>query len=131
MTEEELRTALAEPSQSSRKALAKVAEDMENHEPERYKQILSHCHWAGEALTAYRAYKTAHILSRVAMVPAVLAVVGGYIAGDFGMQLLEGWMSRYALAAGVLVALALLAGGGLLLHHRKNRLIAYGILEGL
>lgn len=131
MTNDELEKALENPDKASRKALAKLAADMEADEPERYAEILAKTDWEGEALRAYRGYKTALILSRVAMILAVIAVFGGFLAGDFGLQLLTGWLNRYALAGGVLVGMGIFAGGVLLLNSKKERLIAYGILEGM
>lgn len=131
MTKEEIRHALTAPSKISRKALAKMALEMETEEPERYKKILSETHWQGEAKVAYCAYRTAKTLSYIAMILAVIVVVVGYLVGDFGMQLLTGWLNRYALAAGILVAMSLFAGGALLLNSRKERLIAYGVLEDM
>ena len=131
MTREEIRHALTDPSKVSRKALAKMAWEMETEEPERYKKILSETRWEGEAKVAYCAYRTAKTLSYIAMILAVIVVVAGYLVGDFGMQLLTGWLNRYALAAGILVAMGLFAGGTLLLNSRKERLIAYGVLEDM
>ncbi len=131
MTHEEIRMALEEPTKESRKNLAKVVLEMETEEPERYKQILTKVDWEGEAKTAYVAYRRAWVMSRIAMIVATLVVAGSYLVGDFGMQLLTGWLNRYALAAGVFLGMSLFAGGTLLLNSRKERLIAYGILEGM
>lgn len=131
MTNEEIRKALEEPSKTSRKALAKIALDMETHEPKRYKEILSKKEWEGEALCSYKAYRRALVLNRITMVLAVIAVIGGYLAGDFGLQLLTGWLNRYTLAGGIVVGMSLFAGGTLLLNDRKERLVAYGILEDM
>ncbi len=131
MTHEEIRRALEEPTKTSRKALAKMALEMETGEPERYKQILAKQDWEGEAKTAYSAYKRTLVLSRIAMVLAAMVVVGGYLVGDFGLRLLTGWLNRYALAAGIFVGMSLFAGGTLLLNTKKDRLIAYGILAEL
>ncbi len=131
MTHEEIRKALDEPSKASRKALAKLSLEMETEEPQRYKEILSKKAWGGEALLAYRAYRKAFVLSRIAMVLACIVVVGSYFASDFGLQLMTGWLQRYALATGVSIGMGLFAGGTLLLNAKKERLVAYGILEGL
>lgn len=131
MTKEEIHNALNDPSKVSRKALAKMAWEMETEEPERYKKILSETCWEGEARNAYNSYRTAKTLSYIAMILAVIVVVVSYLVGDFGMQLLTGWLNRYALAAGILVAMSLFAGGTLLLNSRKERLIAYGVLKDM
>lgn len=131
MTNEEIRNALAKPTKASRKALARIALEMETNEPDRYGEILAKTDWQGEAADAYASYRRTKGYTRIAMTFAVLVVIGSYLVGDFGMQLLTGWLNRYALATGVLVAVGLLTGGGLLLNSRKERLIAYGILEGL
>ena len=131
MTNEELRSALETPTKASKKALGKIASEMETYEPERYREILSKKDWEGEALKTYRGYRKALMLSRVLFVLAALIVIGSYLVGDFGMGLLSGWMNRYALAGGVIVAMGLFAMGALQLNTRKERLIAYGILEGI
>lgn len=131
MTKDEIRNALTDSSKASRKALAKMVLEMETEEPERYKQILARTHWEGEAKTAHDAYRRASTLSRMAMILAVIVVVSSYLVGDFGMQLLTGWMNRYALAAGILLAMSLFAGGTLLLNYRRERLIAYGVLKDM
>ena len=131
MTKEEIRKALEEPTKASRKALAKMALEMETDNPERYKEILSKENWEGQALEAYKAYKRALLLSRIAMILAVAAVICGYMVGDFGLRLLTGWLNRYALAGGILIGMSLFAGGTLLLNNRKERLIAYSVLEDI
>lgn len=131
MTHQEIRKALEEPSKASRKALAKAALEIETDEPQRYKRILTKNDWEGEALVAYNAYRRVFILSRIAMLLACFLIAGSYLAGDFGLQLLTGWLNRYALAGGVILGMCLFAGATLLLNAKKERLIAYGILEGL
>ena len=131
MTKEEVRQALETPSKKSRKALARLALEMETEEKERYTKILIKKDWEGEALSAYRAYRRAYVLSRIALVLAAVVIGASYMVGDFGMRLLTSWMNRYALAGGVLVGMCLFGGGTLLLNDRKERLIAYGILAGL
>lgn len=131
MTNDEIRNALKEPTKDSRKVIAKIALEMETDEPARYEKILAKKNWEGEALKAYKAYARALVLSRMAMLLAAVAVLGGFVVGDFGLQLLTGWLNRYALAGGIVVGMSLFAGGLLLLNSRKERLIAYGILEGI
>lgn len=131
MTNEEIRKALDEPTKASRKALAKVSLVMEADEPERYKEIFAKRDWNGEALCAYKAYRSALIFSRIAMILAVVIVIGSYLSGDFGMRLVAGWIKRYIMAIGIVIGMGLFAGGTLLLNNRKERLVAYAILEGM
>ena len=131
MTYEEIRKALDDPSKTSRKALAKVALEMETEEPKRYKEILSKTDWEGEACIAYIAYRRAFVFSRIAMILACIVVAGSYLAGDFGMRLITDWLGRYTLAVGLILGMGLFAGGTLLLNVKKERLVAYGILAGL
>lgn len=131
MTDEEIRKALDDTSKISRKALAKVALEMETEEPKRYKEILAKTDWEGEARLAYTAYRRAFVFSRMAMILACIVVAGSYLAGDFGMRLITDWLGRYTLAAGLVLGMGLFAGGTLLLNVKKERLIAYGILAGL
>ncbi len=131
MTHEEIRKALDRPTKAGRKALAKLSLEMEMENPEGYKEILDKSDWEGEALLAYRAYRRALVFSRIAMVLACFIVIGSFITGDFGLRLMTGGMERYALAIGVSIGMSLFAGGTLLLNAKKERLIAYGILEDL
>ena len=129
MNYEEIQAALADSSKESRRVIATLAAEIETQEPERYRAILSKTDWQGEALFAYNAYKRARVLSRILMILAVVVAIGSYLVGDFGLRLFTGWMGRYALAGGVLIALSLFAGGALLFQNRKERLIVYGIPE--
>ncbi len=131
MTHEQIRKALDDSSKTSRKALAKLSLEMESEDPQRYKEILDKKGWEGEALLAYRAYRRAFVFSRVAMILACLVVVGSFLVGDFGLQLMTGWLERYTLAIGVSIGMCLFAGGTLILNVKKERLIAYGILAGM
>ncbi len=131
MTHEEIRKALDEPCKASRKALAKVALELETDDPERYKEILQKKDWEGEALLAYKSYRRAFAFSRVAMVIACLVVIGSYLISNFGMGLISGGLQRYALAIGVSLGMGLFAGGTLLLNFKKERLVAYAILENI
>lgn len=129
MNYEEIQAALTDSSKESRRVIATLAAEIETQEPERYRAILSKTDWQGEALLAYNAYKRARVLSRILMILAVVVAIGSYLVGDFGLRLFTGWMGRYALAGGVLIALSLFAGGALLFQNRKERLIVYGIPE--
>ncbi|MBR6825627.1 MAG: hypothetical protein IKM59_03665 [Oscillospiraceae bacterium] len=131
MTKEEIRKALDTPDKASRKAFAKQALEIEADDPERYKTILAKTDWEGEAMQTYRSYRRAAVFQRIAMVLAVLVVIGSYLVGDFGMRFLTGWAGRYALAVGIVVAMGIFAGGALLVNSQKERLVAFGILEGL
>ena len=131
MTREEIRKALDEPSKASRKALAKVALELETDDPERYKAILAKKDWEGEALLAYRRYRWAFIFSRLAMVIACVVVIGSYLVSDFGMGLISGGLQRYALAIGVSIGMGIFAGGTLWLNAKKDRLIVLAILEDI
>ena len=131
MTHEEIRKALDEPGKASRKLLAKAALELETDDPEKYKEILERKNWNGEALLAHGSYRRALIFSRIAMVIACLVVIGSYLVSDFGMGLITGGLQRYTLAIGVSIGMALFAGGTLLMNTKKERLIAYAILEDI
>ncbi|MBP3412188.1 MAG: hypothetical protein J6K89_02920 [Oscillospiraceae bacterium] len=131
MTNDEIRTALESSDKASRKALARLALEIEADQPERYKAILNKTDWTDEGERIYRRYRRACVLSRVAMIIACLVVIAAYLVGDFGMRLFTGWVGRSALSIGILLAMGFFAGGALLLNSCKERLIAYGILEGL
>lgn len=131
MTNDEIRIALESSDRASRKALAKLALELETDQPERYRAILSKTDWGGEAEPSYRRYRRACVLSRAAMIIACLVVIAAYLVGDFGMRLFTGWIGRSALSIGILLAMGFFAGGTLLLNSCKERLIAHGILEGL
>lgn len=129
MTKEEIRNALEQNDKNSRKALARLAADLEADEPETYRDIMQRKNWKGDCLMAYRRYRKAYVFSRIALVPAALVVAAAYITGDFGMQLFTGWLNRYALAIGITIAMAIFATSALLLNRRKEILIAYVLLE--
>ena len=129
MTQEEIRFALEQNDKKSRKALARLAADLETDDPETYRAILQRQDWQGDALAACRAYRKTYILSRVALILAALVVIASYITGDFGMQLFTSWLNRYILAIGITVAMSLFAGSALLVNYHKDRFLAHALLQ--
>lgn len=126
MTQEEIRVLL---EKNDKKALARLAAELEADAPERYHEILQRRDWQGEALAAYKCYRRARGWSAVALIVAAIVVIASYITGDFGMRLFTGWLNRYALAIGITAAMTLFAATSLHLNYRKSTLIAHALSE--
>jgi hypothetical protein len=131
MTKEELRRALEGKEKKDRKALSRFVMEIEAEDPETYREILSRKDWQGRESDLYKHYHKANILSRVTLILAVLVVIAAYLTGDFGMRLFTGWLNRYILAIGIVIAMGMFAGSSLLLNYYKERLIGTAMLKNM
>ena len=129
MSYEELRKLLAGKDKASRKALNRLATELEETDPELCAELLKPDSQREEVVKAVKAYKFSRVINRIAMVLAVLVVIATYLVSDFGMGLLEGLWNRYCMAMGIIVAMGFFAGGSLLCYRRKEELLATAYLD--
>ena len=124
MTAEELKSVLAQRDRNSRKALSRWVMEQEEENKERCAQFLSEGIGGTLEPKLYSGFRRALLLSRCAMVLAVIVIIGAYLISDFGFALVEGIWNRYCMALGIILAMSLFAGGSILVQNRKEQLIA-------
>lgn len=130
MDKEKLREALKHRNEKAgRKYLLETAEELRETDREAYDSILKCRSWTGEMKKVSNRCRLTSALNIAAVIVALLIVVTTFLLGDFGMRILTGWLNRYILAGGVLLAVAILSLSTYASARQKAILIGLALIE--